>query len=219
MKIRVLLADDHALYREGLRLLLEREGVIVVGEAADGGEAVRMALELMPDVILLDVSMPVIGGIEAAKRIRRALPDAKIVLLTMHEEEAYILEALKGGCSGYVFKTQTDKDLIHTLEVVANGAFYLGPNIPHSVIDALTNNTSHASEALSERELQVVELIADGRTSREIGELLHLSPKTIESHRGRIMQKLKFEQATQLVCYAVRTQMSKGSSAFQRDFS
>jgi DNA-binding NarL/FixJ family response regulator len=208
---RILLADDHALYREGLRLLLEREGLSVIGEAADGGEAVQLTLELLPDVILLDLSMPVLNGIEAARKIRKALPEAKIVLLTMHEEEACILEALKVGVSGYVFKTQTDRDLIHTIEVVADGAFYLGPNIPHSVIDALTHNPSHASEALTEREQQVVDLIANGKTSREIAEVLHLSPKTIESHRSRIMQKLKLEQTTQLVCYAVRAQMHRAA--------
>lgn len=207
---RILLADDHTLYREGLRLLLEREGLNVVAEAADGGEAVRLALELLPDITLMDLSMPVYNGIEAATRIRRSLPDAKIVLLTMHEDEEIILEALKVGVSGYVFKTQTDRDLMHTIEVVANGAFYLGPNIPHSVIDALTHNHSPTSDALTEREQQVVDLIAEGKTSREIAEILRLSPKTIESHRSRIMQKLKFDQTTQLVCYAVRAQMHRG---------
>jgi two-component system response regulator NreC len=211
---RILLADDHTLYREGLKLLLEREGLTVVGEAADGGEAVRLALELLPDVTLMDLSMPVYNGIEAAARIRKALPDAKIVLLTMHEDEVTILEALKVGVSGYVFKTQTDRDLIHTIEVVTNGAFYLGPNIPHSVIDALTRNYSPGSEALTEREQQVVDLIADGKTSREIAGILHLSPKTIESHRSRIMQKLKFEQMPQLICYAVRAQMHRQAALY-----
>lgn len=206
---RILLADDHALYREGLRLLLERGGLTVVGEAADGGEAVRLALELLPDITLMDLSMPVYNGIEAAARIHKALPDAKIVLLTMHEDETTILEALKVGVSGYVFKSQTDRDLMHTIEVVANGAFYLGPNIPHSVIDALTHNRSQTSDALTDREHQVIDLIADGKTSREIAETLHLSAKTIESHRSRIMHKLKFDQTTQLVCYAVRAQMHR----------
>src|SRR5688572_6044831 len=199
---RILLADDHALYREGLRLLLEREGLEIVGEAADGSEAVRLTFELLPDVVVMDLSMPVYNGIEATAKIRKALPNAKIVLMSMHEDESSILEALKVGVNGYVFKSQTDRDLIHTLEVVANGAFYLGPNIPHSVIDALTHNNSQISEALTEREQQIVELIAEGKTSREIAGVLHLSPKTIESHRARIMQKLKLEQTTQLVCYA-----------------
>ncbi|HEY0961609.1 MAG TPA: response regulator transcription factor [Pseudomonadales bacterium] len=208
--IRILLADDHALYREGLRLLLERAGSFtIVGEAADGGEAVRLAFELLPDVILLDISMPVYNGIEATARIRKAWPHAKIVLLSMHEDETTILEALKAGVNGYVFKTQTERDLVHTIEVVADGAFFLGPNIPHSVIDALTHNASHVSDALTEREQQIVALIADGKTSREIAEILHLSPKTIESHRARIMQKLKLQQTTQLVCYAVRAQMQR----------
>lgn len=206
---RILLADDHTLYREGLKLLLEREGLAVIGEAADGGEAVRLALELLPDITLMDLSMPVYNGIEAAARIRRALPDAKIVLLSMHEDEASILEALKVGVSGYVFKSQTDRDLIHTIDMITHGAFYLGPNIPHSVIDALTHKHSQASEALTEREQQIVDLIAEGKNSREIAEILHLSPKTIESHRARIMHKLHLEQTPQLICYAVRAQMHR----------
>lgn len=207
---RILLADDHALYRESLRLLLERAGsFMIVGEAADGGEAIRLAFELVPDLILMDISMPVYNGIEATRRIRRALPDAKIVLLSMHEDQVTILEALKAGVNGYVFKTQTDRDLVHTIEVVANGAFYLGPNIPHGVIGALTHGGAHVSEALTEREQRIVELIADGKTSRAIAEILHLSPKTIESHRARIMHKLKLQQTTQLVSYAVRAQMQR----------
>ncbi|MES2606337.1 MAG: response regulator transcription factor [Pseudomonadota bacterium] len=208
--IRILLADDHALYRDGLKILLEqREGLAVIGEATDGGEAVRMAEELRPDVCVLDMSMQVLNGIDATREIRKRVPDAKIVLLSMHEEEAYILAALKVGASGYVFKTQTDRDLIHTIEMVAKGAFYLGPNIPHSVIDALTHNTTQVNDVLTERELQVVKLIGDGMSYREIAGILGLSPKTVESHRGRIMQKLKLEQTTQLICYAVRAQISK----------
>lgn len=207
--IRVLLADDHALYREGLRLLLERANISVVGEAADGAEAIRLTFELLPDIVVMDLSMPIHNGLEATAKIRKALPNAKIVLLSMHEDESSILEALKVGVNGYVFKSQTDRDLIHTIEVVANGAFYLGPNIPHSVIDALTHNNSQLSEALTEREQQVVDLIAEGKTSREIAEILHLSPKTIESHRSRIMHKLKLQQTTELICYAVRAQMQR----------
>ncbi|MDY6981965.1 MAG: response regulator transcription factor, partial [Pseudomonadota bacterium] len=165
--------------------------------------------ELLPDVIVMDVRMPIYDGIEATTKIRKMLPHAKIVLLSMHEDEATILDALKAGVNGYVFKTQTDRDLVHTIEVVADGAFYLGPNIPPGVIDALTHNGAHVADALTEREQGIVELIADGKTSREIAEILHLSPKTIESHRARIMQKLKLQQTTQLVSYAVRAQMQR----------
>lgn len=207
--IRILLADDHTLYREGLKLLLEREGLCVIGEAADGGEALRLALELKPDVTVLDLTMPVMGGLEVIRELRREQPDAKIVLLSMHEEETWILNALRYGASGYVFKTQTDRDLVHTIEMAAKGAFYLGPNIPHSVVDALTHNAPQVQEPLTEREQQVVKLIADGMSYREIATALGLSPKTVESHRGRIMQKLKLEQTTQLICYAVRTQLAR----------
>ncbi|MEX0902939.1 MAG: response regulator transcription factor [Pseudohongiellaceae bacterium] len=206
--IRILIADDHTLFREGVRLLLEREGFCVVGEAADGEEAVRLAQQLEVDVHVLDFGMPVLNGIDAAREIRRKDPEAKMVLLTMYQDETYVLEALRAGFAGYVFKAQTDSDLVHTLREVAQGALYLGPNIPQSVIEVLTSNTQSA-ESLTERERQVVDLIADGKTSKQIAQVLGLSPKTIESHRSRIMQKLNFEQSTQLVCYAVRTQLSK----------
>jgi DNA-binding NarL/FixJ family response regulator len=153
--------------------------------------------------------MPELNGIDAARRIRTALPEMPIVLLTMHAEEIVILEALKAGINGYVFKTQTDQDLVHTLHMVADGSLFLGPNIPQGVIDALTHNSPQPSQTLTERERRILELIADGRTSREIAGILALSPKTIEAHRGRMMHKLKFSEAIQLVCYAVRAQMTK----------
>lgn len=205
----VLLADDHALFREGVRLLLKSEGFDVIGEAATGEEAVRMAEELSPDVIALDLGMPGLNGIQAAQKIRKTMSGAKIILLTMYEDEEYMLEALRVGVNGYVLKVQTDIDLVQTIRMVSQGAFYLGPNIPQSVIDALTNNTQLASESLTEREWQVVELIADGKTTNEIARVLELSPKTIESHRSRIMQKLNLDQTAQLVTFAVRSQMTR----------
>ena len=205
----VLLADDHALFREGVRLLLKSEGFDVVGEASDGAEAVRLAKELAPDVIVMDLNMPVLNGIEAAQKIRKTIDGAKIILLTMYEDEEYMLEALRMGVNGYVLKSQTNSDLAQTIRMVAEGAFYLGPNIPQSVIDALTNNTQLSSETLTEREWLVIELIAEGNTTVEIARALGLSPKTIESHRSRIMQKLNFDQTSQLVSYAVRSQMAR----------
>lgn len=205
----VLLADDHTLFREGVRLLLKSEGFDVIGEASTGEEAVRMAEELSPDVIALDLSMPGLNGIQAAQKIRKSMSGAKIILLTMYEDEEYMLEALRVGVNGYVLKMQTESDLVQTIRMVAQGAFYLGPNIPQSVIDALTNNTKLASESLTEREWQVVELISEGKTTNEIARILELSPKTIESHRSRIMQKLNLDQTAQLVTFAVRSQMTR----------
>lgn len=202
----VLLADDHALFREGVRELLEKEGFDVVGEAKDGVEAVRLAEELHPDVIVLDLSMPGLNGIEAAQQLRQKAAGARIILLTMYEEEEYMLEALRVGVNGYVLKRQTEADLVQTIRMVAEGAFYLGPHIPQAVLDALTNNTQLASDSLTDREWQVVELIAEGRTTNEIARELNLSPKTIESHRSRIMQKLNLDQTAQLVSYAVKQQ-------------
>ena len=206
--INVLLADDHPLFREGVRLLLEQEGFNVVGEASDGAEAVALAEQLSPDVITLDLSMPVLNGIQAAQKIR-SRTKAKIILLTMYEDEEYMVEALRVGVNGYVLKMQTESELAYTINVVAEGAFYLGPNIPPSVIEALTNKDKVVSNPITAREQQVIDLIAEGLSTREIAKSLGLSPKTVESHRSRIMQKLHFKQTSQLVCYAVRSQLSK----------
>ena len=203
----VLIADDHALFRAGVRLLLEREGFEVLGEAADGPATVRLAAELSPDVILLDLSMPGLTGIEAAQLIRSAQSKTKIIMLTMYNDEAFMLEALHAGMSGFVLKARSAIELVFAIREAIRGAFYLGPDIPKTVIDALTNNTSLPSQSLSTREKQVVGLVSMGVSTKQIGVQLGLSPKTIESHRSRIMQKLGFTQTSQLVRYAVRLQM------------
>lgn len=203
----ILIADDHALFRAGVKLLLEREGFSVVGEAADGPATVRLAAELLPDVVLLDLSMPGLTGIEVARSIRSAQSKAKIIMLTMYDDEAFILEALQAGMSGFVLKARSALELVFAIREAMRGSFYLGPDIPKSVIDALTNNTSLPSQSLTARERQVVGLVSMGASTKEIGVELGLSPKTIESHRSRIMQKLGFTQTSQLVRYAVRLQM------------
>jgi len=205
---RVLLADDHTLFREGTRAILEREGFDVIGEASDGAMAVRLVQELHPDVAVLDIGMPVLNGIEAVKEIRRSVQGTHTVLLTVHEDEIYMVEALKAGAHGYVLKTQSDSDLVQSIRAVALGAIYLAPGISGRVMHTITSN-SQSSEELSVRERQVLEMIAQGKTTREIAATLSLSPKTIESHRGRIMQKLDLHQMAQLVSYAVRHQLIK----------
>lgn len=205
----ILLADDHALFRAGVRLLLEREGFSVVGEAVDGPEAVRLAAELSPDVVLLDLSMPGLTGIEVARLIRSTRSKTKIIMLSMYDDEAFMLEALHAGINGFVLKARSSMELVFAIREAMRGAFYLGPDIPKTVIDALTNNTSLPSQSLSAREKQVVSLVATGASTKEIGLQLGLSPKTIESHRSRIMQKLGFTQTSQLVRYAVRLQLIK----------
>jgi DNA-binding NarL/FixJ family response regulator len=170
--------------------------------------AVRLVQELHPDVAVLDIGMPVLNGIEAVKEIRRSVQGTHTVLLTMHEDEIYMVEALKAGARGYVLKTQSDSDLVQSIRAVALGAIYLAPGISGRVMHTITSN-SQSSEELSVRERQVLEMIAQGKTTREIAATLSLSPKTIESHRGRIMQKLDLHQMAQLVSYAVRHQLIK----------
>lgn len=206
---RVLLADDHVLFREAVRVLLEEDDFDIVGEVSDGLEAVEKARELKPDVIIMDISMPTLSGIEAVKQIRADDGDAKIVFLTVHDDESYMLEACQVGAKGYVLKDQTEAELARTVSEVAKGAFYMGPNVPASVFEALTSNKKVMPGSLSERELEVVDLIAEGMTSRQIAEKLGLSPKTIESHRRRIMQKLNFSESSQLVSYAVKSQWTR----------
>jgi len=209
-KIRVLLADDHAMFSQATRALLERDGFDVIAEATDGEMAIRLVKELLPDVVVLDIGMPLINGIEAAKLIRRDLPGIYMIALSVHDEEIYIAEALHAGVHGYVLKTQTDSDLSQSIHAVALGAIYLAPGISQKVISNITSHSPSSKEALSVRERQVLEMVAQGKTTREIALILNLSPKTIESQRGRIMQKLDLHHTAQLVSYAVRHELVKG---------
>src|SRR5690606_23196605 len=202
---RVLLADDHALFREGVRLLLERSGFVVVGEASDGAQAVELTASLSPDVLVLDMSMPKLNGVDAARLIRRSNPDVKMVLLTMYRDEGELLGALRAGVNGCVLKEHAAHELIHAIREAARGAFYLAPDIPGTIIQALADNTRLASQSLSPREKEVVKLIAEGKSNREIAAQLLLSPKTVESLRSRIMQKLSIHQTELLVCIASRS--------------
>lgn len=206
---RVLLVDDHTLFREGVRLLLERAGFAVVGEADNGAQAVQMTDKLEPDVLILDLSMPILGGVETARLIRHSNQAVKIVLLTMYRDEVELLEALRAGVNGCVLKAHAASELVHAIKEAARGAFYLAPDIPSTIIQALAHNTRLASQSLSPREKQVVTLIAEGKSNREIAKTLVLSPKTVESHRSRIMQKLSLSQTAELVCYAVRQHLIK----------
>lgn len=203
------MADDHALFRESTKAILERDGFNVVGEASDGATALHLVQELAPDVAVLDISMPLINGIEVVKEIRRNAPDTHTVLLTIHEDEIYMTEALRAGVQGYLLKTQTDSELVQSIRAVSLGAIYLAPGISQRVINNIASHAHPASEELTVRERQVLEMIAQGKTTREIAEMLSLSPKTIESHRGRIMQKLDLHQMAQLISYAVRHQIIK----------
>lgn len=195
------------MFRQGLRALLETNGIEVAGEAADGREAVQLARKIHPDVAVLDLSMPVMNGLAAARELGRYAPKIRTVLLTMHEDDVYILEALRAGVWGYVLKTQAASDLVQAIQKVSRGAVYLSPGISEAVVRAYTEKTIVPADPLSSREQQVLQLIAEGKTTKEIAGLLDVSAKTIESHRARVMRKLNIHETASLVRYAVRRGM------------
>lgn len=204
MAIHVLLADDHGVLRQSLRALLEREGLIVVGEASDGRGAVELVAELRPQVAVIDLSMPLLNGIDAARAIQKANPQTRIVLLTVHAEDSYVLEAFRAGVRGYVVKTQAATDLVHAIHDVADGGTYVSPRISRAVIDAFVTGTALPPEPLTLREREVLVLVAEGKATKEIAELLGVSVKTVETHRAHIMNKLGIHEAANLVRYAIR---------------
>lgn len=204
MAIRVVLADDHVLVRQGLKSLLEREKFQVVAEATDGQEVIRLAETLHPDIAVMDISMPTLNGIDAARELARTCPKTKVVLLTQSDEEQYVCEALQAKVSGYVLKSQVANDLIHALQQVSRGEIYLSPGVSRAVVEAYRSKSEKPSDPLSGRERQVLQLIAEGRSTKDVASLLNISVKTAESHRSRIMQKLDIHETASLVRYAVR---------------
>lgn len=202
--MRVVLADDHAMFRQSLRVLLEREDIDVAGEAADGREALRLVRELRPDAAVLDLSMPVMNGLEVARELGRVAPGVRTILLTMHEEETYILEAMRTGVSGYVLKAQAAADVVEAVRQVARGAIYLSPGVSETVVRTYAGKAGSSADQLSGRERQVLQLVAEGQTTKEIARVLGVSAKTAESHRTRIMKKLGIHNVAGLVRYAIR---------------
>lgn len=201
--MRVLLADDHQILRQGLRGLLEKAGHEIVGEASDGREALKLARTLLPDVAVLDVSMPLLNGLDAAQELRRAAPDTRTILLTMYTDRCYVLQALRSGARGYVLKTQAADDLICAIRAVMRGEVYLSPGISASVVDAYLHKTDEPQDPLTPRERQVLQLVAEGNTTKDIANLLNISFKTAESHRSRTMKKLDIHDVAGLVRYAI----------------
>ncbi len=211
MSLRVILADDQEMVRQGIKLLLEREmaDLRIVAEASDGREAVRLTQELRPDVAVLDLAMPVLNGLDAAREIRRHVPLTKTILLTVHAEDRRVMDALRAGINGYVLKTQPPGELAQAIQDVARGAVYLSPAVSRAVVDAyLAAEQSPAGrlpgERLTPRERQVLQLVAEGKTTKEIATILGVSVKTSESHRTRVMHKLGIHTAAGLVRYAIR---------------
>ena len=203
--IRILVADDHGIVRAGIKLLLERQpGLEVVAEAADGIEAVEQALASRPDLCILDVAMPRLTGLQAAREIRAHLPDARVLILSMHDDQRYLFEALKAGASGYVLKREADQDLVAAVHAVGRGEAFLTNAAERSIIRQWMADGTGPAVALTPREEEVVKLIAEAHTNAQIAALLHLSEKTVESHRANVLRKLGMRDRVELVRYAIR---------------
>jgi DNA-binding NarL/FixJ family response regulator len=204
--MRVLIADDHGVVRGGLKLLLDRQpDMEVVGEAADGAEAVSETLAHRPDLAILDVSMPRLTGLQAAREIRVQAPEVNVLMLSMHDDERYLFEALKAGAAGYVLKRAADHDLVDAARAVVRGESFLTNAAQRSLVrEWMADDSTGPREPLTPREQEVLKLIAEAHTNREIGEILHLAEKTVESHRGNILRKLGMRDRVELVRYAIR---------------
>ena len=205
-KIRVLLVDDHMVVRVGLKALINSEpDLVVIGEAENGLAAIEQAQNLRPDVIVMDISMPEMDGLEATRRIRAALPECHILILTVHAQERYLFPVLKAGGAGYILKSTVDTELLDAIRTVAQGGAFLYPSATRMLLEDYLNQMSEqdAYEQLSEREREVLKLLALGHTAAEAADLLSLSPKTIETYRTRIMQKLNLHSRSDLVQYAL----------------
>jgi len=204
MAIRIVLADNHELVRQGLKALLEREGFQVVGEASNGQEAVRLVPNVSPDVAILDISMPILNGLDAARELKKSSQRTRTILLTRHDEDQYVTEALRAGVRGYVLKNQAANDLVHAIQQVCRGEIYLSPSISRTVVEAFLSKTGLPTDPLTSRERQVLQLVGEGKSSKEIAALLGISLKTAESHRTRLMRKLDIHELASLVRYAIR---------------
>jgi len=204
MPTRIILADDHVIVRQGIKSLLEREGMQVVAEASDGREAIGYAESFSPDVVVMDIGMPMLNGMEAARELARCCPKVKPILLTQHDEPQYVSAALKAGVKGYVLKSQISGDLVQAIHQVLRGQVYLSPGISGSVMAAYKSKTEIATDPLTSRERQVLQLIAEGKSTKDVAALLGVSVKTAESHRSRLMQKLDIHETASLVRYAVK---------------
>lgn len=204
MRIRVLVTDDHLMFRQGLKALLDREGIDVVGEASDGREAIRLARQLQPDVAVVDLVMPLLNGIDAAREITKVSRKTRSILLTMHTEDQYVIDALQAGIKGYVLKTQAAPDLIVAIMEVFKGGTYLSPGVSGALVEAYLGKTNFSRVALTSRQRQVLQLVAEGKTTKEVASLLGVSVKTAESHRASLMEKLSVHETAGLVRYAIR---------------
>jgi two-component system response regulator NreC len=204
-KIRILLADDHAVVRQGFRLILAGQtDMEIVGEAGDGNQAVEQAEKLKPDVVVMDVAMPNLNGIEATRRLAAASPHTRVLALSMHKDSVYVREILRAGAKGYLLKDSIDRDFLDAVRAVAKGEAYLSPAIADSVLTDYRKHVTDPLDLLTNREREVLQLIAEGKTNKDIANALNLSVYTVDAHRGRIMEKLNLHSTGELVRFAMR---------------
>jgi two-component system, NarL family, response regulator NreC len=210
MKLKVLIADDHGVVRKGLRLLLEQYPEIdVAGEAANGREVVKLATELSPDIVLMDIAMPLLNGIEAAEQIRKGNSRIGVIMLTMHADESYVLRALNAGVKGYLLKESAEDDLLRAVRAVSEGKPFFSPAITQTLLEDYMRvlkqeGLSDSFELLTAREKEVLQLLAEGKTNKDVASILDVSLYTVESHRTNMMQKLNLHNTAEIVLYAVR---------------
>ncbi len=209
-KINVLLAEDHTIVRKGLRALLDAaDHLEVVGEAADGSEALQLVETLLPDVVVMDITMPHLNGLEATRQIKKAFPDVQVLILTMYTNEEYIFQVLKAGASGFLIKQSAPDELLLAIDAVYRGDSFLSPSVSRSLVDEYVRQAEETSadesyDNLTAREREVLQLVAEGHTNREIADMLHISVKTVGVHRANLMEKLNLHNVADLIKYAIR---------------
>ena len=208
--LRILVADDHTLVRQGLRKILESQpGWVVVGEAGDGRDAVQQTMDLQPDVVIMDIAMPRLNGVEAVQQIERRNPSARVLVLSMYSDEAYVTRAVRAGAAGYLLKDSADVNLIQAVSAVSEGKSFFSPAVARVLLDEYVRQLAERGiadrfDTLSEREREVFQLIAEGHSNKEVATMLHISPTTVETHRAHIMEKLDLHSTADIVLCAVR---------------
>ena len=204
-RIRILLADDHAVVRQGFKMILGAQpDMEIVGEAGNGREAVELTEKLKPDVVVMDVAMPELNGIEATRRVTEAAPHTRVIALSMHKDSVYVREVLRAGARGYLLKDSGAGDLVSAVRAIAQGEGYLSPAVSNAVLDDYRRHVTNPIDLLSTREREVLQMLAEGKTNKEIAGILNLSVYTVDAHRGRIMEKLNLHSINELVRFAVR---------------